>query len=73
MEHTDHWWLLIAAPLNFTHKAAAAAVFGYYGLERKSWEQVGLLIAMQVSSSLLYPEADSPPPEELGNGQMFQP
>jgi len=44
----DHWWLVVAAPLNFTHKAGCAAVLGAYGLNSKSWEQVGLLVAFQV-------------------------
>uniref|UniRef100_A0A7S3R1R0 Uncharacterized protein n=1 Tax=Dunaliella tertiolecta TaxID=3047 RepID=A0A7S3R1R0_DUNTE len=45
--HFDHWWLLIANPLNFSHKVACAAVLGVYGLTAKSWEQLGILIALQ--------------------------
>ncbi|KAF5839309.1 hypothetical protein DUNSADRAFT_1085 [Dunaliella salina] len=45
--HVDHWWLLIANPLNFSHKVACAAVFGVYGLTAQSWEQLGLLMALQ--------------------------
>eukprot|EP00983_Pelagomonas_calceolata_P041630 1138161-Pelagomonas_calceolata.AAC.3 len=48
--HFDHWWLLIANPLNFSHKVACAAVLGVYGLTAKSWEQLGILIALQQSA-----------------------
>eukprot|EP00798_Chlamydomonas_sp_ICE-L_P005159 gene5159-34974_t len=29
----EQWWRLIAAALNFTHKAACAVLFGYFGLQ----------------------------------------
>lgn len=51
--HVDHWWLVVAAPLNFTHKAGCAAVLGAYGLHEKSWEQVILLLAFQVRRAVL--------------------
>jgi hypothetical protein len=42
------WWQTIAPALNFTHKIACAALFGFLGLETRSWEQLGALVALQV-------------------------
>jgi len=38
----------MASATNFTHKAACAALLGFYGLRVQSWEQVGVLLALQV-------------------------
>ncbi len=44
----EQWWRLIATALNFTHKVLCAAVFGSYGHHARSWEQLALLVLLQV-------------------------
>jgi hypothetical protein len=43
---------LIATPLNFTHKAACAGLFGYYSMQSRSFGQLGALCAAQVTHGL---------------------
>ena len=40
--------MLAVAAVNFTHKVAAAAVFGVWGCGLRSWKQLVLLTCFQV-------------------------
>ena len=40
--------MLAVAAVNFTHKVAAAAVFGVWGCSLRSWTQLVLLACFQV-------------------------
>ncbi|KAG2484137.1 hypothetical protein HYH03_017019 [Edaphochlamys debaryana] len=44
--------VLLAFPINFTHKAACAVLLGVYGLELRSVAQLGMLVALQAGMLL---------------------